>query len=160
MMKFEFNWVEEYPYATNPPEFAVTMAEVTIRAGNSIITKHRDTETNEVKDFLFVQIYPMAEELAYWLYYDKEDLHSILGYGDGNIYPYISFKMAEDKIGLKWEAKHHENSYVEFLESGSLIIGIEEFEETAFAFCNKVLERLIEKNVRNTELENYLKKIT
>ena len=156
-MKIEIvEWIEKDPSLKSPPENFHTLADIKIETKDSVITKHRDTSDNKILDTLCVEIYPMAEELSFWLLYDKEDLDSILGYGEGNIYPYIKVKIDGDNLLLKWKSERRHNSFVEFLEFGKLNISIEEFDKIALEFCKKVFKRLLEKNIRATELERNL----
>ena len=73
-LQFELEWLDGS--RIQGPELAATFARVQIRVGESILTRAFDHETNAVRDFLLVPLYPLAEWLAsnWWiLRYESEN---------------------------------------------------------------------------------------
>ena len=61
-LQFELEWLDGSQI--QGPELAATFARVQIRVGESILTRAFDHETNAVRDFVLVPLYPLAEWLA------------------------------------------------------------------------------------------------
>ena len=59
---FELDWLDGE--GIQGPELAATFARVQIRVRDSILTRAFDHETNAVRDFVLVPLYPLAEWLA------------------------------------------------------------------------------------------------
>ena len=61
-LQFEIEWLDGS--RIQGLELAATFARVQIRVGESILTRAFDHETNAVRDFVLVPLYPLAEWLA------------------------------------------------------------------------------------------------
>ena len=61
-LQFEIEWLDGSQI--QGPELAATFARVQIRVGESILTRAFDHETNAVRDFVLVPLYPLAEWIA------------------------------------------------------------------------------------------------
>ena len=159
MIRFDIDWVdaEEWLRKFNAPDMFETLGDFMVSTPKSIITKHWHSQEKSITDYLLVQVSPAAESLIYWLYY-REGYVLLLGSGDGNVYPVIVARKFGNYVYLRWKKRAHSNSYVEFLESGRLLIKMDKLEKIILEFCEKVLRRLRSKGVHGTELELYMKK--
>ena len=165
-LAFEFQW-SEAP-GVNGLELSETWADLTIRAGDTVLTRVFDARTEKVRESIQVPIYPLAEWLAsnWWFLngecanpikeadWDFYRRHSLGANREGYAFPDLQVIPAGSKTRITWTNAPHQWTKVRFLESGEIWIDGDEFREASATLIEDVLFRLEERDVGETFLSD------
>ena len=151
------------------PELAATFARVQIRVGDSILTRAFDHETNAVRDFLLVPLYPLAEWLAsnWWtLRYESESRaargrhgfhgrHCLRAEREGYTLPNLEVVSWGDRTRIvsTTNPMPTPNSELVHVQQTAKWVSAHELFETFTELVNQVLRRLASLGVAGTALE-------
>ncbi len=163
---FETDWVD--PEGVNGPELAATWANLTIRAGEHVLTRVLDQRVKTVRDYVRVPLYPLAEWLVtnWWFLTNefenpikKSDLdfhrrHSLGANREGYAYPSLEVIPSGSRTRIAWSSAQSNWTKVEFLlKEGELWVASDEFRESCADLINQVIGRLVDRDVAETLLE-------
>ena len=164
-LAFEFDWLDGE--GMGGPELSATLASLTIRAGESVVTRVLDTRAKTVRDFAHVPLYPLAEWLvANWWFIASEmpgpanehsqgfrRRHCLGANRDGYAYPNLDIVPSYGgKTRLSWNPTRSLWTRTEFLGDGEALMDGDEFRETCSDFIDSVILRLDSLGVRDTFL--------
>ena len=164
-ISFNADWLDVS--GVNGAELADTWASLRIQAGDSIITKVIAPDTNEVRDSVFVTLYPLAEWLAtnwWFLSYEAADRvelgdmdvhrrHGLAAAGDGYAYPNLDIRSSGDHVRVQWNRGGREWARVNFLDHGEMLIDINEFQAECSRLIDQVIRRLELHGIQDTFLQ-------
>ena len=165
-LAFEFDWLDGE--GMSGPELSATLASLTIRAGESVVTRVLDARAKTVRDFAHVPLYPLAEWLvANWWFIaseipNPENEHSqafrrrhCLGANlDGYAYPNLDIVPSHSgKTRLSWNPARSLWTRTEFLGDGEALVDGDEFRQTCSDFIDSVITRLDSFDVQDTFLQ-------
>ena len=162
---FEFDWLDGE--GMSGPELSATLASLTIRSGESVVTRVFDARAKTVRDFALVPLYPLAEWLvANWWFIASEipnpaNEHSqgfrrrhCLGVGrDGYAFPNLDIVPSYGgRTSVSWSPTRSLWTRVEFLGGGEALVDGDEFRRTCSDFIDSVILRLDSLGVQDTFL--------
>ena len=166
-LQFEIEWLDGS--RIQGPELAATFARVQIRVGESILTRAFDHETNALRDFVLVPLYPLAEWLAsnWWtLRYESENPASRRHHGfhgrhclgaqrEGYGVPRLELVSwgARARIVSATDPRPTPNSDLVHVEQTMKWVNTHELFETLADLVDQVLRRLASLGVTGTALE-------
>ena len=166
-LAFEFNWLDGE--GMSGPELSATLASLTIRAGESVVTRVHDTRAKTVRDFAHVPLYPLAEWLvANWWFIASEIAspenensqafrrrHCLGANREGYAYPNLDIVPSYGgKTRLSWSPTRSIWTRAEFLEGGEALVDGDEFRRTCSDFIDSVILRLDSLGVQDTFLRD------
>ena len=165
---FELDWLDGD--GTLGPELAATFARFQIRVGNDVLTRAIDRETNAVRDFLHVPLYPLAEWLAsnWWaLRYEPEnppkrgrpgfhDRHCLRAGREGYSFPHVELVSSgvRTRIVSATDPMPRPNSDLVYVEQRTRWVSTHKLFETLGRLIEQVLRRLASLGVTGTGLED------
>ena len=148
-MLLEAKFVEVDPDGYSPSESAA-FAELTIRAGDLVATRHRKGN-GRVSDSLFLPLAPLAGWLvSYWYplqFSPSVDLPSG-GYlalpqaSAGYPLPNVEIQASGDRIKLSLSPYEHRGARIHFLEGGTAFVELADWREAMEAIVTSVAARL------------------
>ena len=164
-LSFDFDWVN--PEGVNGPELSATWASLTIRAGDSVITRILDDRAKTVRDFVHVPLYPLAEWLVtnWWFLAgeyqnpDKEHAadfrrrHALSTGREGYAYPDLEVISSGSRTRLRWRAGALKWARVEFLDDGQESVDSVQFKHECSELIDGVVRRLTALGIDGTLLE-------
>ena len=164
----ELDWLDRD--GTLGPELAATFARFQIRVGNDVLTRTIDRETNAVRDFLHVPLYPLAEWLAsnWWaLRYEPEnpakrarpgfhDRHRLRAGREGYSFPRVELVSSgmRTRIVSATDPMPRPNSDLVYVEQRTRWVSTHKLFETLGRLIEQVLRRLASLGVTGTGLED------
>ena len=166
-LQFELEWLDGS--RIQGPELAATFARVQIRVGESILTRAFDHETNAVRDFVLVPLYPLAEWLAsnWWTLTNESEnpasrrrhgfhgRHCLKAEREGYGFPRLELVSwgARTRIVSATDPMPTPNSELVHVEQTMKWVSTHEFFETLADLIDQVLRRLASLGVTGTALE-------
>ena len=166
-LQFELEWLDGS--RIQGPELAATVAWVQIRVGDSILTWAFDHETNAVRDFVLVPLYPLAEWLAsnWWtLIHESENpasrsrrgfhgRHCLGAEREGYAFPRLELVSwgARTRIVSATDPTPRPNSDLVHIGQTTKWVSTDELFETLADLIDQVLRRLASLGVTGTALE-------
>ena len=163
---FEFDWLDGE--GMSGPELSATLASLTIRAGESVVTRVFDARAKTVRDFAHVPLYPLAEWLvANWWFIageipnpDNEHSqdflrrHSLGANRDGYAFPNLDIVPSYGgRTCVSWSPTRSLWTRAEFLAGGEALVDGDEFRRTCSDFIDSVILRLDSLGVQDTFLQ-------
>ncbi len=165
-LAFEFDWLDGE--GMGGPELSATSASLTIRAGESVVTRVFDTRAKLVRDFADVPLYPLAEWLvSNWWFINSEmpgpanehsqafrRRHCLGANREGYAYPNLDIVPSHGgKTRLSWSPTRSLWTRAEFLGSDEALVDGDEFRQTCSDFIDSVITRLDSFDVQDTFLQ-------
>ena len=165
-LDFTFDW--EDAEGVQGPELAGTWASLTIRAGESIVTRVEDARARTVRDFVYVPLYLLAEWLASnWWFLTHEIENPVkdgdtafrrrhaLGAGrEGYAFPDLEVVPSGTRTRVRWASGFVPWTRVTFLDGGEAWMDSGEFRQACAGLVDSVLRRLAALGVDDTFLED------
>lgn len=164
-VSFNLDWVDAD--GITGPELAATWASLTIRVGDSVITRVLDTRARTVRDFVYVPVYPLAEWLAtnwWFLTHELENplkradpdfhrRHALGANREGYAFPDMEVVTTGARTRLAWKCGPVPWTRLESLSSGEAWVESSEFRESCIDLMDRVIRRLVSLGVDETLLQ-------
>ena len=164
-MAFDITWLDAA--GVTAPELSATWANLTIRVGDSVVTRVLDERAQTVRDYVQVSVYPLAEWLASnWWFLTSESSnpikqgdrefqrrHSLRPNREGYAYPDLNVTPSGAWTHLTWKRYSPEWTKVEFLDDGGFWVDRDRFREVCSNLISKVVRRLELLGVQETFLK-------
>jgi hypothetical protein len=162
---FDFEWLD--PLGARGPELRATWARLAVSVAGRYPTRVIDEGARTVRDSIYIPLYPIAEWLAanWWLVLFEmesserakdlsyESRHNLRSAREGYSLPALSFHSVGDFMQLRWDAETLVHHGVQFLESGSAYLKLDDVQRSLWAFITSVVARLDQSDVRDTFLQ-------
>ena len=164
-VSFAFDWVDAD--GITGPELAATWASLTIRVGDSVLTRVLDTRARTVRDFVYVPVYPLAEWLTtnwWFLTHELENpvkradpnfrrRHALGANREGYAFPDMEIVTTGARTRLAWKSGPVPWTRLESLSSGEAWVESSEFRESCADLMDRVIRRLVSLGVDESFLQ-------
>lgn len=164
-LSFDFEWTD--PLGARGEELRATWARLAIRVGQQYASRVLDQDVKTVRESVYVPLYPIAEWIVsnWWrLLFEIESSerladpsyerrHSLRWAREGYSVPPLAFTAAGDMLQLEWVPEVLTRHRVEFLETGSAFVSLDDARRSLSAFVEAVAERLHALNITQTYLQ-------
>lgn len=165
-LDFAFDWVDAE--GVQGPELAGTWAALTIRAGESVVTRIDDARARTVLDFVYVPLYPLAEWFAsnwWFLTHEIENpvkegnpafrrRHALGTSREGYAFPDLEVVPSGSRTRVRWTSGFAPWTRVTFLGGGEAWVDSGEFRQVCAGLVDSVLRRLDALGVDDTFLRD------
>ena len=164
-LAFDIEW--EDPGGARGEELRATWARLEIRVGESIVTHAFDPVLNSVRTGLYAPLYPVAEWVVmnwwpllrecqmpsrtYEVTYDKR--HNLRFAGEGFAMPWLELRPTSGRFAIEWRQRDLPRQRLNFICEGSAVIESNLVEESLSLFVNRVVERLGNRGIHGTPLQ-------
>lgn len=164
-LEIEFRWVDSGPSIDQLS--SVTMAELKITLGGSVLTSHIDRRTHTHGDGITVPLYPVAEWLASWWWpifheygewsvdVDPEYVqrHDLAFAGAGFVYPSVLLQPTGRFLEVRSRHAAREHSSIEFVREANAQVPLEQAKAELAKVIDAVVEQLQRNGMDGSELE-------
>lgn len=164
-LDFQFDW--ENPQGAKGPELRATWARLTIKAGDTVITRLIDDCSRSLRESVYGPLYPIAEWITmnWWNLLHEVEVpgsargrlysrrHNLRFAGEGFALPDIKFAPTGRTTDLTWSRRAYPAARRSFVEEGSLTADTDSVREQFERFVTAVVARLESEQVAATPLQ-------
>ena len=170
-LEFDCRWVEDehvqHVQHIQGEELRATFSRLRISVDGVPITRVLDRDSEKVRDYLLVPAYPLAEWIAYhcwFLLYETRNpclgaideypqRHNLRFGSEGYALPDLEIIPTGNSVYLRYDHRSPNFAHVEFLKFGDAYADQEQVTNALASFLEVVLNRLHDKEVARTPLE-------
>lgn len=164
-LSIHFDWIS--PEAAQGPELRATWARLEMRAGGQAITQVEDQSARSIRESIYLPVYPLAEWIAtnWWsLLYEvgSEARVSVAGYlqrhemtaaSEGFALPRVCLLPEGGRVLVAWEQADLPQRRTRFLSRGRVYVQRDQLEHSLRRFVQAVVDRLSDRGVTDTLLQ-------
>lgn len=170
---FRIEYIWDDPGGVSSPELAATWARVSIECGGSVASIIRNKKLGITRGDIYVPLYALAEWFVknWWFIFNEcsspekisdrqfQGRHNLAFCNEGVCLPSISFSKNGDDILVKWNTIEYPSADFQFLTSGGYLVEQGLFRTRITQLIRDTIQRLHERGVKETFLENEWKSI-